>query len=971
MAFDSTSIEAGGDATVVDVDERRESGAPRAAVRRDAGLAAGAAIARYVVLGRLGTGGMGSVYKAYDPSLDRAVAVKVLAGGGRGEAQDERMVREAQALAQVAHPNVIAVHDVGTFDGAVYLAMEFVPGLTLSEWLRAEPRRPDAILRVLRQAGEGLAAAHRAGLVHRDFKGANVIVGDDGRVRVLDFGLARSAGPPEARTSSTPPAGGLAAAAVAGAPAARPSGRLVDVALTRADQLVGTPRYMAPEQHLGQPLSPATDQFSFCVVLWEALTGEHPFGASGDARLEQALAGVVRPGPGASRLPRGVRRALERGLRAEPGARWPTMAALLAELRHRPGARRRALAALGAALAVAGAAAAGAAARGRGPEPCTGGEARLSGAWDERTAAAVGAAFERSGWPGWRDGFGRVRAALDAYAGRWVAAQRDACRATRVTGVASEEQLERRMACLDRRLAEVRTATGLLAGADRELATRAAELVGSLGDVDACDGSEASVGGSVRPSDPAVRAEVDALYGQIGRAAVLREAGRVPDARRAFEASTAEARRVGYAPLLAESLLRLGEARARDGDGAGALDAIDEGVGVAGRAAADELFAQGLLQRAEVLTGAAGRPRDALELQPVLAGAVERAGAPPRLRYRLHLQLERTYDELGKYDDALAHAREAVQIAERSFGPDAFATATALRRLASTERLAGAKAEARRHAADAVARLERQLGPDHPGLYEALLDAASADTSAGDLRVAEATVRRALALYGAALPEHPNLANGYRRLGANLHLQGRFAEAEEALERAAALVRRAPTPDAMTLADVYAWLGDTVKELRGLEAARPHYAEVRAQYRASGRVDDPFLGETLALWGEAECKARHPARAAALFDEARPILAPRRDRWSVKLLVAEAECLVATRRARAAVALASKAVAELGGSYDPADTADAHFVLARALWATGARRRALAEAGRAAALIEGTGRKRADEVRAWVAARRR
>ncbi len=930
-------------------------------------LGPGASVARYVVLARLGAGGMGEVYKAYDPHLDRAVALKVIRRGGTG--QNERMVREARALAQLSHPNVIAVHDVGMVNGSVYLAMEFVPGPTLRHWLAAGARPgADGVLRALLQAGEGLAAAHRAGIAHRDFKGSNVLVGDDGRVRVIDFGLARTVVVPDAST----PAGGVRAPPPSGADAGGPGrpGLGAEAPLTRGDQIVGTLRYMAPEQQLGGAVSVAADQFAFCVVLWEALAGEHPFGDGGAERLERALLGDVRVGPGAARMPRRTRRALERGLRPEPAARWPSMGALLAELRRGPAARRRAVGGALAAAALVAAAFAGAtvaAGRGGAPEPCTGGEARLAGVWDARVAAAVEGAFERSGWLGWRDGFSHVKAALDAHAARWVAAQHEACRATRVTGAGSEEQFGRRMACLERRLAETRAAAGLLAGADRELATRAFQVVGALGDVGACLGSEADAGGRPRPSDPAVRTQVDALDAELERAGVLREAGRVPEARGVLERAAVEARGLGHGPTLAETLVRLGEARALDGDGAGALGVIDEALVFAGRSADDKVWAEGLLARAEVLAGPLARARDALELRPVVLGAVERAGATPRLLGRMHLQLERTYDELGQYGEALAHAREALRIAEGSSGPGSWAAAVALRRLASVERIAGATADARRDALDALRRVERLLGTEHPGLFDVLLDAASAERSAGNAQASEAMIRRALALYEAALPDHPHLSNGYRRLGASLYTQGRFAEAEAALGRAAALAQRATPPDAMVLADIYAWLGYAVQELRGVEAARAHYGRARDAYRAGGRADDPFLGELLALWAEAECKAKHEALATALFDEARPTLAPRDDNWSAKLLIAEAECFVASRRASKAVAPASAAVAKLARLSDADDTADARFVLARALWQTGRRGRAATEARRALALIDGSASKRAEEYRAWLA----
>src|SRR4051812_8285324 len=191
--------------------------------RARARLSPGATIGRYVVLDELGAGGMGVVYKAYDPELERPIALKLLHEEGRSGAFRERLLREAQALARLSHPHVVAIHDVGTFGESVFIAMEFVEGKTLRQWLQAEPRSRRAILDIFLAAGEGLAAAHAAGLIHRDFKPDNVMVGDDGRVRVFDFGLARAADsaaasssalasrPPRAAGASEAPPGGLEA----------------------------------------------------------------------------------------------------------------------------------------------------------------------------------------------------------------------------------------------------------------------------------------------------------------------------------------------------------------------------------------------------------------------------------------------------------------------------------------------------------------------------------------------------------------------------------------------------------------------------------------------------------------------------------------------------------------------------------------------------------------------------------------
>ena len=312
-------------------------------------LARGTAIERYLVTDRLGSGGMGVVYAAYDPELHRKVAIKLLhaevAGLGDTSGARARLEREAQAMARVSHPNVISVFDVGEFQHQVFVAMELVEGGSLRDWLGREPRSWRQVVDVFVLAGRGLAAAHAADLVHRDFKPDNVLVGADGRVRVTDFGLAR------AGEADDPRPGGPSARIRA----PRSTGPL-STPLTQTGALMGTPAYMAPEQYGGAATDARTDQFSFCVALYEGLYGERPFGDLPFAELLEAVTGGrVRAAPAGARVPAWVRRALLRGLATRPEDRWPTMAALLHQLGRDPARRQRriALAAAGA-LAVGG-----------------------------------------------------------------------------------------------------------------------------------------------------------------------------------------------------------------------------------------------------------------------------------------------------------------------------------------------------------------------------------------------------------------------------------------------------------------------------------------------------------------------------------------------------------------------------------------------------------------------------------------
>lgn len=307
-------------------------------------LPRGALLGRYVVLSRIGQGGMGVVYAAYDPDLDRKVAVKLLlshrGGGSEGRV---RLLREAQAMAKLADPNVVQVYDVGAFGDRVWIAMEFVHGQVLSRWLKERPRSWREVLAVFLRAGEGLMAAHAAGLVHRDFKPDNVMISEVGRVLVMDFGLVRAEG---SLTGELP--GNLSE--LRGLDALR-------TVLTHEGAVIGTPQYMAPEQWAGAGTDTRTDQFAFCVALWEALHGSPPFVATTvDELMVMVLEGRMQR-PVDPRIPRWLQRTLQRGLQVDPGRRFPSTRALLEELR-RGGARGqvwRSLVGLGlAAVAVAG-----------------------------------------------------------------------------------------------------------------------------------------------------------------------------------------------------------------------------------------------------------------------------------------------------------------------------------------------------------------------------------------------------------------------------------------------------------------------------------------------------------------------------------------------------------------------------------------------------------------------------------------
>ncbi|MCB9714459.1 MAG: serine/threonine protein kinase [Myxococcales bacterium] len=288
-----------------------------------------ATIGRYELIRRLGAGGMGIVYLVRDPILDRRVALKLLhdrlGHDADSDAFARRMRREAWAMARLHHPQVVRVYGVGEHEGRIFVVMEHVEGTTLADWLEARARGWDEVVRAFVAAGEGLAAAHEAGLVHGDFKAENVLVGDDGSIKVGDFGLVRSRGDVTEH----------------GGPA-EPGGAGMRGTTTRVGEVLGTPTYMAPEQLRGQRGEPRSDQFGFCVALHVALYGRPPFaGQTVHERLRQVQQGPRRPLARGTSVPPALWSILARGLSEDPSARWPSMAVLLEQLRDVQGARAR------------------------------------------------------------------------------------------------------------------------------------------------------------------------------------------------------------------------------------------------------------------------------------------------------------------------------------------------------------------------------------------------------------------------------------------------------------------------------------------------------------------------------------------------------------------------------------------------------------------------------------------------------
>jgi serine/threonine protein kinase len=565
-------------------------------------LARGATIGRYVVLGMVGRGGMGEVYAAYDPELDRKVAVKLLrVKPGNGVSLTEgrqRTLREAQAIARLSHPNVVVVYDVGTFRDQVFIAMEFVDGNTATYWLAAQPRSWQEVLRVFRAAGRGLVAAHEKGLVHRDFKPDNVMVGRDGEVRVMDFGLARqvnekpAAEPAPARRSpvmfgdgSADPARDPMETVLLNGPPTGPTTPplgtepqapgMFEVQLTRTGAMMGTPAYMAPEQFLSTATDARTDQFSFCVALYEALYGERPFSGNTMFALTTAVVqGQVNEAPASSKVPLWVRKVLLRGLRPQAADRYPSMQELIEALGRNPNtARRRFVAAAAAALVPVGLTIGVHQSLANHQSTCSAGPSWLAGVWDLRAPgevesprqAEIHAAFLHTGKSYASDVFATVNRVLNGYSHRWAKMYRETCEGSE-RGEQSAEVLDLRMTCLQERLGGLRALTDVFKEANGEVVENAVSAANNLGSLDRC--ADVPLLRSVvrPPEDAATRARVEALRHRLAAVKALFDAGRYREGLKDAPRLVDEARALDYQPVVAEALGLMGTMYHKEND---------------------------------------------------------------------------------------------------------------------------------------------------------------------------------------------------------------------------------------------------------------------------------------------------------------------------------------------------------------------------------------------------------------------
>ena len=800
---------------------------------------------------------MGEVYAAYDPELDRKVAIKLLRGKAGDDAEAAagrlRMMREAQAIAKLSHPNVVVVYDVGAYQDKVFVAMEFVDGNTLWYWMHAQPRAWPEVLKIFADAGRGLAAAHDKDLVHRDFKPENVMLSGDGQVRVMDFGLARSvgrrdaaagAGPspdlaPHLPTASRPPVTAVPPAAEVDPmdvestrqissprsgsnPTMRSPAEALSLNLTQTGAILGTPAYMSPEQFRGDDTDARTDQFSFCVALYEALYGERPFAGNTPQAVESnVLRGAVREPPAKSDVPGWIRKVLLRGLSASVGERWPSMNDLLAELDRKRlfvGRQRFAESAAASLSDI-------------WPAPVDGAPVETTGRAEMRaTFLATGKTYAAAT-------FENVSRTLDRYAQSWTDMYIDICEATHVRGDQSTDVMDLRMASLMDLRERFRVLCRVFRQADGDVVENAVGAAAALGSVDRCR-DLAFLRSAVKPPESEeTRAAVDGLRARLAEVRVSAQVGRLNDGRQVLTGIEEEVRGLGYLPLVAEMLLESGKLFADKRDGAAAARVLEDAVWAAEVCRHDEVSAEATA----ILVFVVGDTQGRFDVAEVWARFAEtllrRMGGHDALWGWLFNNRGAMRSRQGRLAEALDDGRAAVAAKERAGGQDSPDVAQSLNCITNWLVQLDRADEALPYIERTVRIVESTLGPDHPRGAFMLNNYAEVLNALARYAAAEAVARRAVAMFdrefGAddLLVTYPMTALGISLIGA-----GKIAEALSILERATAVCEAKET-DPAHLAEVHFALARALAAAgRDPSRARALAARAADEYSRAVRV---------------------------------------------------------------------------------------------------------------------------------------
>jgi serine/threonine protein kinase/Tfp pilus assembly protein PilF len=947
-------------AEIARAEEWTVGGAPTVASEEETGsglpLQGGDKLGRFEVDHILGQGGMGVVYAARDPELGRMVAIKLLHERARGQEHTERLRREARAMARVPHPNVAQVYEVGRHGEQIFLAMERIDGPTLRKWLRQEPRTWKEVVNVFLKAGQGLAAAHGEGLVHRDFKPDNVLIAQD-RVVVTDFGLVQSHSP----DASPEPE-----------PDREAEGDVEGISLTRTGAILGTPAYMSPEQLESREIDARTDQFSFCVALFEALYGKRPFPGSTITSLRNALQhGVLQVPENTPKVPTEMHRILSRGLAYAPEDRFSTMEELLDRLRRALSPKRRWLPpaiALGAGLAATALFALGA-----GSNPDASCPAPKSPWNSQLESALVRRLSTNSVVPAMQN---RLRDALVSHAESWSIAHVEACKDTRVRGHQSESILDLRMACLRRQL--------------RYFESHTAELTDS-----SSVNIDTAIAASLALASPQTCSNIDLLESKASglQTIELSEAERTLDRELAAidtkmhlgEIKTALERIQALRPRLETSASPMlaaeaGYLRAQLLEDSGELEdakaAYDGVLPYASKAKDEALIARVWIRQLHLVGAEQKNHALARELERVAELAIARA-SDSELEPLFVSTMGVIAHSKGDYERAEELIRKALAGYRELPGDRHPQVLQLMHNLGEVLQRRGEYEAANEVLERVLTEREKLYGREHSSVASTTAQVAHYYLQKGDYAKALERYRQSLKIRRRTLGENsPNVAASRTMVGIALSAMGRNAEARREHESALDIWQRRLGAKHAMVATAYTNLGNTYFREGKYDEAREHFESSLAITKAELGEKHPEVTSALFNLGnvariqDGDCEHARPYWQKTLeirektLDPDHPHLAfP---------LTSLGECLVDEGRSSTAKELLERAlVIRKAKDTDPLLTAETRFALARALWAESQRERAL-ELARTASESFATSANHAEqlsEVEKWLATR--
>ncbi len=839
-------------------------------------LAPGAKAGRYMILDQLGRGGMGVVYKAYDPELDRQIALKLLSTKKKSRTSadqaKERLLREAQALARLSHPNVVSAYDVGTIGGEVFVAMELLDGKTLKEWIDEDKPNQKNVVEVLVAAGKGIAAAHKAGLIHRDIKAENIIVGTDGRVRVLDFGLARVASNKEIEKAGQDLQDWTGDFLVSGHSTDSDIGKSnLDKPMTMDGVVMGTPGYMAPEQYTGGDLDELSDQYSFCVTLYEALYGQKPHRARTFKQMKEKVT-TKAPGPPPQdiKIPLKWKKIIFKGLSLSRLDRFASMNELLAELAIDPHlATKRWAGGSLALLLLLGTFIGATQWQSMRDKKCQGAEQKLIGVWDRQLKQTIKGAFGKSGRQYAAATFERVENLLDQRASEWLQERAQACEATRVKGEQSEQLMDLRMMCLDRRLGEIKALTAVFAHqADAQVVDKAVQAVADLPTLEPCRDVKALASGVLLPTDPNTRKQIKAIREQLAMAGALEKSGKYAEGFKVAEECLLAAKKIAYLPLEAEVMYQLGLLQEQLSKYDEAEASLRQAAWLADYSGLDEVREKAMLRLVFVLGYLEYKLDEAKKTGKLAKAIIGRLGNDERTLAEWNEWIGLSYNIAGEYDLALKHLHEAFRMMKKVLGPEHLRVAGVLISLGFASDDKGDLDQAAKYTAQAIQIREKALGPKHP-------EVAKAYNNIGIIYYEKGDYDRAMAYYNSALEiretilgaDHSEVGVSLINIGLLFYEKGDYQPAMKNYLRALDNWEKSLGKNHPHLTHILNGMGNVFLRQDKFEQARTHFNRALEILNLAKISDNPQASYSQNGLGWIELHLGNKARAATLFEK--------------------------------------------------------------------------------------------------------